>query len=510
MNNRANWLYFLWDRKLKKPFFLYGISLPTDHEKEEEKPKKIKLGNKEIHCWYSINELDCSKEITNFSSIHSVLNHKISVIAKKSVVQMSIDVDQQNPESLFHAPVDVDVYYTNEILEYDDGFYFQSEGIDELAKILEILQKETGQSFKKAYSKRLGAFEYVTTKPWSENQVTPFTVYIEPKGQKVPHQYFFKRSEEFLNKELLVHLVVYDDEKEVLFDQLKIIKSGDEKIFFEHQIHNNDSGYEYWVFDRDGKLLDRDSKTFIRSISFGLNLIGNQYTIPQDILSNKSSLKEGSVGIISVMRNNQIDFKNKDELTKIGDRAKNLYQRVTEYFSGSNQSNCRWFKKSDNQEDLKKYLNQITHFEKCEAWIIDPYFFFDSDSKDYSTDYLLFLQNSGLDLKIISCFEGASKEKAQSLKLLQDYNMPISRMIWYNFSEGEFHDRFIYITNKEGAKQVEEIYLLSNSLNNLLKKYDLCVVRLDGETKRQSIMHLKKLINKCSDKNLIHRVGKDV
>lgn len=513
MKNRANWLYFLWDKKLQEAFFLYGVSLPTDHEKKEDrKPKIIKFGKKEIHCWHSINDLDFSKEITHFESIHSgVKDHEISVIAKKSVVQLSIDVDQQNPESLFYAPVDVDVYYTDEIWKYDDGFYFKPEGIDELAKILEILQKETGQSFKMAYSKRLGAFEYMTPKPWSENQVTPFTVSFEPRGQKeaTSHRYFFERSEEFLNAELLVHLVVYDDDKEVLFDQLKIIKPREEKIFFDPQVYKNDSGYEYWVFDSKGKLLDRDKKFFIKSISFGLNFLGNQYTISQDNLSKSSSVKGGSVGIITHMSNSQVDLKSQDELGRVSDRTKDSYQRVTEYFLGSNQSNCRWFKKSDNQEDLKKYFNQITAFEKCEAWIIDPYFSFDSDSKEYSTDYLFFLQNSGLNLNVISCFEKASKENTKNLKSLQDYSdIPLSRMNWRNFSKGNFHDRFIYIKGKQGSKQIEEVYLLSNSLNNLLKKYDLCIVNLGGEAKELAVLHLKELINKWGDGNLIY--GKDV
>jgi len=511
MKNRANWLYFLRDKKLQESFFLYGVSLPTNHEKKEEKkPKKIKFANKEIHCWHSINYLDYDKEITNFKSIHSVVDHPFSVHARKSVVHFSSDVDQKNPESLFRTPVDVDVYYIYEIIKYNDGFYSKPEGIDELTKILEILQKETGQSFKGAYSKRLGAFEYMATKPWSENEVTPFTVYIEPKGQKVPHRYFFKRSEKFLTEELLVHLVVYDDEKEVLFDRLKIIKSGEEKIFFEQQTHNNDSCYEYWVFDRHGNLLDRDKMFFLKSISFGLNILDNQYTISQDNLSKSSSVKEGNVGMISVGRNNQIDFKNKDALSEIGHRAKDLYQRINQYYSGSNQNNCRWFKKDNYQEEFKKYLNQITHFEKCEMWIIDPYFYLDSDIKEYSTDYLFFLKNSDLDINVISCFEGASKEKTQSLKSLQDYNIPISKMSWHNFSKGEFHDRFIYINGKEGAKQIEEIYLLSNSLNNLMKNYDLCVVRLDGEAKRHAILHLNKLIDKCGNKTLIYKVEKHV
>lgn len=499
MKNRANWWYFLFDKKLKKTFFLYGVSLPTELEKKEEgKPKKIKLGNKEIQCWHSINDLDCSKEI---------VNHKISVIAKKSVVQMSIDVDQQNPESLFHAPIDVDVYYTDEILRYDDGFYSKPEGIDELAKILEILQKETGQSFKKAYSKRLGAFEYVTTKPWSENKVTPFTVDFEPRGKKeaTSHRYFFERSEEFLNVELSVHLIVFDDDNEVIFDQLKIVKSNEEKIFFDHLIHKNDSGYEYWVFDNKGKLLDRDKKFFIKSISFGISLLGSQYTISQDNLSKKSSLKEGSVGIVSHMSNNKIDFKNQDNLRKVSGRAKALYQSVTEYFSGSNESNCRWFKKDDNQEEFKKYLNQITYFERCEAWIIDQYFCFDPVAKDYSTDYLLFLQNSNLNLKVISCFPGASKKHAEKIKGFQDFDIPLSRMMWHNLQHGKFHDRFIYVKGKSGSNEKEDVYMLSNSFNNILKDYNICVVRLDGEAKTQAIKHVRDLQSECNDKNLIYK-----
>ena len=506
MKNRANWLYFLWDKELQKAFFLYGFSLPTNHEKKEEKkPKKIKFANKEMHCWHSINYLDYDKEITNFKSMHSVLDHPFSVHARKSVVHFSSDVDQKNPESLFRTPVDVDVYYIDEIIKYNDDFYSKPEGIDELTKILEILQKETGQSFKGAYSKRLGAFEYMATKPWSENEVTPFTVYIEPKGQKVPHRYFFKRSEKFLTEELLVHLVVYDDEKEVLFDQLKIIKSGEEKIFFEHQIHNNDSCYEYWVFDRHGNLLDRDKMFFLKSISFGLNILGNQYTISQDNLSKSSSVKEDNVCMISVGRNNQIDFKNKDALSEIGHRAKDLYQRINQYYSGSNQSNCRWFKKSDDQEDLKKYLNQITHFEKCEMWIIDPYFSFDSDIKEYSTDYLFFLKNSNLNIKVISCFSGANKKNAGRIKGFQDFNIPLSRMTWHNLSSVKFHDRFIYVKGNNGSNEVEDIYMLSNSLNNFLKANDICVVCLDGEAKRKAFMHLAELRKKCTDDTLIYK-----
>jgi hypothetical protein len=508
MKNRANWLYFLLgDKKLKEAFFLYGVSVPTHHEKKEEKkPKKIKFANKEIHCWHSVNGLDFSKEITHFESIHSIVkNHKIEVSARKSVVHFSIDVDQKNPESLFRSPVDVDVYYIDEIMKYKDGFYFKPEGIEELAKILEILQKETGQSFKGAYSKRLGTFEYMVNKPWSENEVTPFTVYIEPKGQKVPHRYFFRRSGEFLTEELLIHLVVYDDEKEVLFDQLKIIKSGEEKIFFEHQIHNNDSGYEYWIFDRDGKLLDRDKMFFLKSISFGLNILGSQYNISQENLSKSSSLKGGNVGIINHISNIKVDLKSQNELERVSDRAKVLYQSITEYFSGSNQINCRWFNKVDNQEDLKKYLNQITHFEKCEACIIDPYFSFDSDSKEFSTDYLFFLKNSNLNLKVISCFPGNSKKHAEKIKSFQDFDIPLSRMMWHNLKHGKFHDRFIYVKGKIDSNEKEDVYMLSNSFNNILKDYNICVARLDGEAKTQAIKHVRELQSECNDNNLIYK-----
>jgi len=502
MKNRANWLYFLCEMhegkdkdKVKKAFFLYGNSLPTEHEEKEEDPKTLgKVGNKKIQCWYSINALDYSEEIMNFKSIHSVLDHSISVIAKKSVVQLSIDVDQKNPESLFHAPVDVDVYYTDEIAGFNNGFYFKPEGMDELVKILEILKKETGQSFKGAYSKRLGAFEYVKTKPWSENKVTPFTISIDPRGQKEPHRYFFERSDEFLNEELLVHLVVYDNDNEVLFDQLRSVKSFEKKIFFEPLIHNNDGGYEYWVFDKDGRLLDRDKKVFIKSISFGLNLLGNQYAISKENLSKKSPLKEGSVGIISLMSNNQIDFRNQDKIREVSDRAKDLHQRINEYFSGSNQNSCRWFKKNNDQEEFKKYLNQITHFQKCEAWIIDQYFCFDPVKKEYSTDYLFFLQNSSLDLRVISCFSGADRDKADKLKPLQDFNMPLSKMTWRNLSNGKFHDRFIYVKGKNGSNAAEDVYMLSNSFNNILKDYDICIVRLDGEAKRKATIYIKSLI----------------
>lgn len=509
MKNRANWLYFLCEMdkdKVKEAFFLYGNSLPTEHEAKEEKPKTLgKVGNKKIQCWYSIKALDCSEEITNFKSIHSVVNHPVSVIARKSVVHLSIDVDQKNPESLFGVPVDVGVYYTDDILGYNDGFYFKPEGMDELVKILEILKEETGQSFKGAYSKRIGAFEYITTKPWSENKVRPFAIDIEPRGQKEPHQYFFKRSEEFLNEELLVHLVVYDNDNEVLFDQLRTIKSEEKQILFDPLIHNNDGGYEYRVFDKDGNLMDRDKKFFIKSISFGMNLLENQYTISKDNLSEKSPLKEGNVGIISFMKNNQIDFNNQDKLRKVSDRTKNLYQRINEYFSGSDHSNCRWFKKDNNQEEFKKYLNQITHFEKCEAWIIDQYFCFDPVKKEYSTDYLFFLQNSGLDLKVISCFPGASRKHAENLKGLQDFNIPLSRMVWHNLSNGKFHDRFIYVKGKNSSDVVEDIYMLSNSFNNILKDYAICIVRLDGEAKRQAIMHFIELKSECNDSNIIYK-----
>lgn len=494
MDNRANWLYFLQyesDKKSKECVFLYGLSLPTKHNTMEAKISQIgqkKINKKCILVFASVTEFKSNLiETIDFKAIHSKCPHQSVIVASKSIIQVSKESSLETPESLLQTPMSVDIYYTNELVSYKEGFYFKDDNIEELSKIAQILENESGQSFSNAYSKRLGCFEYATPQAWSELTVTPF-IFIETKDKILLRK--TKEFQLFITEDFSVHLIAYKND-EIVLDKLIQIKNNKAEQDF-NLLDDDYHYYEYWVFNQDGILIDRDRKYFIEKISLNGNQICAEYALSQVNYTKKSSLKHKERSV-KTTRSFNIDVDSDKGSEPIVQKLENLYQKLKIHSIKEDTNDGQWFVHTDkgHVEELIKYFNCLTKSNNCTMTIFDPYL------SEESLEYFLHLTNLNLKLNFVSYLKKQSAIDdiiTSKLNNYKDYTIPLANVMWYNVKD-EFHDRIIYIQNTiTNSTEMEQIYILSNSLNNLLKSYDFCIVPLNGKTKKRAKTYIDNLL----------------
>ena len=365
----------------------------------------------------------------------------------------------------------------------------------------------TGQRFTSNYSKRLGCYEIGEPQEWVEEKATPFVV--DTQKQEETLKYTFKIDEDYVFEEVTVHLIVYNNDNEIVKDTIKIIHN-DREVFLTEIKKEDNASLEYWIFDKDGTLIDRNKYGFIRSISLNANLLGKTYDIDAKNYSNKSPLKGKNRSVSTYTQG----FKNNIEVDKISDveeRANELYHRLKVYREEDILSkNGAWFNIGEH-ENIIKFLNIITMHGDYKIVFIDPFI-----SSNASLDYLYHFENQQITIQFISCWEtnispDDSEEKKETevsinelqeqLKRIQEFNIPLKTAQWYNFRAKKFHDRFIYIENVSTYEK--QVYSLSNSLNNMLKKYSLLITPLKGEVLQKALIYLNALFSDCSDENKI-------
>ncbi|MEN5387126.1 VPA1262 family N-terminal domain-containing protein [Aliarcobacter skirrowii] len=513
--NYITWLYFLVENKKKenqKVIFLYGLTLPTKNEKYTEiniKSKNIGL-NKEIVVFSNICEsyLSVKDGLISFDGfIKNNTKEALNIINYKRIIQVATEVNRDIPNSLMTTPLYTKCFYTDEFYHYYDEQNFETSSIESLVKILEVLENMTGQKFTSNYSKRLGCYEIGQPQNWVEEKTTPFVV--DTQKQEETLKYIFKIDEDYIFEKVTIHLIVYNNDNEVVKDIIKTTHN-DREVFLTEIKKEDNASLEYWIFDKNDKLIDRNKYGFIRSISLNANLLGKTYDINAKNYSNKSPLKDKNRCVATYSQG----FKNNIEVDKIPDieeKANKLYQRLKTYKEEDTlYKNGVWFNIGEH-ENIIKFLNKITMHGAYKITFIDP--FISSDS----LDYLYHLENKQISIQFISCWENdispddsdkpkktniSIDELQQRLNEMQDFNIPLKNAQWYNFKSKQFHDRFIYIENiSNGEKQV---YSMSNSLNNMLKKYSFLVIPLKGEVLQKSLLYLDSIFLKCNDEYKIY------
>lgn len=513
MKNYITWLYFLVENQGKddeKIVFLYGLTLPTKAKKNDTKivSKKVDI-TKKIIVFSTTSEKELSREnsLLNFIGFIKSEKEPLEIINSKEIIQVTSEVNWDIPNSLTTSPLHVKCFYTEEFYNYFSEQNFENSPVESFINILKVLQELSGQNFLASYSKRLGCYEVGQPQERIEEKVSPFVV--DTQKQEETLKYILKIDTDYIFEEITIHLIVYNNDNEIVKD---IIKSCNQnKDIFLTEIKKEDcASLEYWIFNKEGKLIDRNKHSFIRSISLNCSLPSKTYDINSGDYSKKSPLKDKKR---SVSTYNQ-GFQNNIEVDKIPDieeKANKLYKRLKRYKEEDVLYKNGIWSDVGEHEDIINFLNGITSKGVYKIIFIDPFI-----SSDASLDYLFHFKNQQIVMQFISCWEtnispddsGKKKEIQNTVSELQkqleqikDFNIPLKTVQWYNFKAKKFHDRFIYIENISSAER--QVYSMSNSLNNMLRKYNLTLLPLKGEVLKKALFYINNLILECTEENKI-------
>lgn len=485
--NYITWLYFT-KNKDNNFIFIYGLSLPTKSDYQVTKSQRFKVTNNlDIMCYTTISDKNIFNENRlDFENFIQENIYSCDIIHKKQTIQSNNSSDKVTiPQSIFQKPINVKTYYTSSLEDQD----FKEE---ELALIAKELENLTNQPFSNNYSKRLFSFEiFEISLDLEETNKSDLELNRDRNLEQDKGIYFFKKSESDIN-EYLIHLIVYNEDKEVIFDGFKLIKKEDIRTEIFTSNLSIDGSMEYWIFDLSGKLLDKNKYSFFKYMSHSIQLRSETYEISKSNFSKRSRLSRQNqmVETYSSTIGSRMGEPNRVEsfINIISNNIKN-------YFDTKEQRSF-FFEKGDNFYDLKNFLNKLIEKDSCTLTIIDPYV------SENSLDYLYLLENKSVKIRLISCRNESFDKLKENLNLLKDFNIPLSNLSFYNLKEKSFHDRYIHIKSNEK----EEVYSLSNSINNLLINYpNILLVKIEDTTKKKLLEYFNnKIFKKCDDSTIVY------
>ena len=503
---RANWLYFLGTKSNKYEHFIYGISLPTSNVNRYNLNKRLgKIGNKRLYVFESITDDIDIPNLKN-NSIDLNLYHKdvketIHIVHKNKYIQ-SYEPEHIRIASPIGQTVYVNSYYSNTFYNINNGMFLEEENRRILLILLAELDKDSNQNFIENYSQRLGCFEYIEAMPWAES-AAPFSIYT---SKNIPNKYIIKRNNKYSQEILYVHLIVYSIQNNVLLDEFKIFDKGLTALEFDTELIN-DAKYKYSVFDAQGKLIYKDSNHWMLGISLQMNMISDTVQI-----NSKNGVK--TISAYTPIQPIEVNYPDNKIIQNISSNIK----IIDDIKSGKNNNDNtlpeqKWFDKNENlvQEIinfLKKYLNY-----NSEILIVDPFI------SQKSLELLMNINNTSIKINIISCWgnndpdsnnksptDEIIKKTREVIKKFASTSFPIGNLVWHNLSKENFHDRFIYIVNSRENK----LFMLSNSINNLLGKYNIVISELTGTAKEQAIKYITTIRTNCTNANRIFPEVEDV
>lgn len=511
--NYISWLYFAQSQKEKQKelYFLYGLSLPTNRTENIEKIYDRKIsGKNKLICATIITEntlnikekLDFSNLLSKFDKTNDLSNVSLIIYDNKTV-QISKNINDKIPTSVLSIPLFMHSFYTNDFNRYYDDVILNNKNKEFLFKVIELLEEESKQPFTKGYTSRLGCYEIGEIKEWSEYTAAP--CYLETKANKEARKrpYILKKEKDFYSEKFTLHLIIYNDKEEILYDGIKVIKENEKELIICEFDLNDDSSIEYWIFDKDHNLILRDKNFYIKQIGLSIGTVGDTYTLPANIFSKKSFLsKEDHILAIESYSNSTIEFR-----SEVKHNTDVLSSMIRKYYIKDRQEAGKFFtKKNENEfKEIIDFFNEITQHDNYKIAFIDPFI-----SGSASLEYLMFFKNSQIDITLISCWdkntsangvedsvlEDSINETCFALDSIQSYGVPLSRAKWFNLSSKKFHDRYIYLQN---SKNQIEVYSISNSLNNILSNYEnILILPLLDSVKQDAINYIESLIQQCN------------
>ncbi len=492
----ASWLYFLGDDKNPTELFLYGLSLSSQVNKSMnlslEKVGKIQsdfLGTKKIYLFKSINDFSLSDVICGnkikLHTINSKLSSDIEFSFYQNVIRNPKDFDYDIPESPISTTIELSTYFVDQIKPLINN-HLEKRVITD---ILNILQKDTNLKFTKGYSRNLGCYELALTLPtWAETEV-PFSLKIKEEVLK------FER--EKTDDAIFLHTIIYKN-KEIIYDRIITLSKG-EKTYSFPSLDLDD--FEYWVFDNNGNPLHHEHLALIRQIVGGIHTLGNTVTI-----TNKSkSISVTPVSTSSLTVNVPRTISDVEHSYRI----QTMHNIVNE--NNNSSAKQKFFTKSCNPlKNVVEYVNSFIDDECSEVYFIDPFI------SPPSLLPICGINKIKTKITVISAYKNLNPDDdsekidienlitntKNALLEISGTGIPASNLIWFNLKNEVFHDRFIYIKNRENYT----ILSLSNSLNNLLGKYNLSIFEFNDMEKISVQKYLEEIINKADNSNQVYPV----
>ena len=491
----VSWLYFLGDDKNPTEIFLYGLSLFTQFNKtinlsrsEIGKIQSDLLGIKKIYLFKSVNNLKFSDIIDGnkikLTSINTKLSCDLEFNSFEKTIRNPKHFDYNVPESPVSTTIELSTYYVDQIKSLIENPSEKNTIID----ILKVLQKDTGLKFLKGYSRSFGCYELALDLPeWAESE-QPFDLSIKEKVLT------FERNNH--EAPISLHVIIYKN-KEIIFDKMLMLSEG-EKTYSFPQCELDD--FEYWVFDKDGNLLHHEYIGLIKQIS-----------VEMHALSSTVKIKDKSRSIcVTPIRTSLIKVGAPRKTSDIEQsyRIQTMHNLIrTDYDSPTKQ---KFFTKSKNSlNDIIAYINTFIDNEHSEIYFIDPFIAISSLLP------ICGINKSTTKITLISAWKNFDPDEENSnntdtetliaktinaIENISALGLPASRLIWFNLKKEVIHDRFIYIKNKDNYT----ILSISNSLNNLLVKYNFSILEFGGREKISVQKYLEEIISKTNSINQVY------
>ena len=499
---RVNWLYYLGDNKNQAELFVYGLSLPTNSKHQYNKSykyKQFKIGDKYITLYESVSEFNddiISENRIKMNNIHSNLTQTLEIIANNSYIQ-NYENEPKRPTSPIGTTVYLNVFYTPYFYSYQNGYFLKEQNKNILQELIKALDRITNQQFSNFYYQRLGCFEYGKVMPWAEYKPA-----YELKVDRNENKYIIHKDQNYNINGDIVHLTIFTDFDNVILDEIKKFPMDSNIIKFGENL-KNDIGYKFSVFDNDGKLIYKHSAYWANGLSLCLSLV--QKDIKFNFIENKNTTSE-QVQVFTPLNPIKISAHDNNIVKEICHNT-----NIIKILSKPNQNYVvqKWFDKQENSlREIMNFINDYLQGLGNEIIFIDPFFSYGAIKS------LIFINNSSVQIKVISCWQNFDpdtgefqadsidfiKQTINMIQKLDGTNLPISNLSWYNLKSEKFHDRFIYIKKDDNNYK---IFTISNSLNNMLKKYNFLICELDEETKINAKKYLDNLISTCNLKNRI-------
>ncbi len=488
------------DKNKKELYFLYGYSLPTTSDLEYKESSKTKINNKYtlFSLIHTTNELFDFTSIINIDDILKNDNNlsdyslNIPIESKKNIIKVHENINKNIQASIFaYTPTYADIYYTNEIQRLNADHNLMD-------KIINTLKENSSLPFDKQYKNNLGSFEILSIPFWIENNKEICEIKRNYNNESKVTDYIFSTLNAIgKEKQFKIHLIIYNNYKELIYDKIHDILEDTDDVLLTTINDNIDSFYEYWIFDNE-ILITRVFGNIIKEAYFTTNVIEKNLFINTNNFKNKS-IPKGIIESTEIYTN-----VSNSVISNSNNVSKSVSPRLKESKGGL-------FNKDDNGfEKLKFFFNDVTYGGKCSLIIVDPFI------SSASLEYLIFLENSQVDITFVSAWsnntspdgipntilEQSKKETIIALNNFNKKNIPLGNSKWYNLKDGLFHDRYIIVEHNNHKR----IFTLSNSLNNLLSNHPNLLIYLIENIDIYNAIdeYINNLKSRCIPENLIY------